>query len=170
MHGLRCIYIFVLSDTLSHTVTNWKSLNYNITHEKKNWTHEIPMRKILVPQNSQKKIILNLRNTQEKEIWTHEIQTRNKFGPTKYSQEEISNPRNRQEKKFCTQEIPHRHYGTMALDPRQPCWHATHWILHNCQNLIQFAFSKKKLVPFIYRLLFTNPLVILYRIQLNCQK
>ena len=98
------------------------------------------------------------------------IQTRNKFGPTKYSQEEISNPRNRQEKKFCTQEIPHRHYGTMALDPRQPCWHATHWILHNCQNLIQFAFSKKKLVPFIYRLLFTNPLVILYRIQLNCQK
>ena len=69
------------------------------------------MRKILVPQNSQKKIILNLRNTQEKEIWTHE-----------YKRETNLDPQNTHKKKFQTHEIGKRknfapkkyHTGTMA--------------------------------------------------------
>ena len=56
--------------------------NYEITHERKSWTHEIPTRKYLEP--------------------------------TKY---------------------PRRYDGTMALEPPDPRWHATHEIYHTLSIL-----------------------------------
>ena len=44
-------------------------------------------------------------NTHEKIFRTHEIPTRKNFGPKKY---------------------PQRHDSTMAVDPRDPRWHANH--------------------------------------------
>ena len=70
--------------------------NYEITHERKFWTHEIPTEKIWNP-----------RNTHEKISKSPKIQTLKNFRPTKY---------------------PRRQDGTMALDPRDPRWHATHEI------------------------------------------
>ena len=68
------------------------------------------------------------RNTHEKRFGTHEILTRKNW-----------DSRNTLDKKFGTHEIPTKknleptkyprsHDGTMALDPRDPQWHATHEI------------------------------------------
>ena len=64
-----------------------------------------PREKTLDPRNTQK--IFGTRITYEKIFWTHEIPMRKYFEPTKYLR---------------------RHNGTMALDPRDPQWHATHEI------------------------------------------
>ena len=94
MCGLRCIHVFLFPVTLSHETNNWKSLNLEISHDQKYWTHEIPTRKNFGPTSyPQEKIldprekILDPRHTHEEKFWTHKIPTRKKFGPTKYPRE-----------------------------------------------------------------------------------
>ena len=43
--GFRSIYVFLLSVTLFPAFSNWKFLNHEISHVKKNCTHKIPTRK-----------------------------------------------------------------------------------------------------------------------------
>ena len=50
--------------------------NYEITNERKCWTHEIPTRKNLGPTKYSREKILNPRNTHEKEIGTHALLTK----------------------------------------------------------------------------------------------
>ena len=66
----------------------------------------------------------------ERKLRTHEMPTRKNFGSTKYPREKIWVPRNNQEKIFWIHEIPMSHGSTMALDSRDPRWHATHKIQH----------------------------------------
>ena len=118
MHGLRCVYVLLFFLTLSHATSKLKSLNHKIDHV----IHEIPTRRILGATKHTREKILNPQNTHKKTFRTYEIPTIKSFGPAKY---------------------PRKYYGTMALDPGHLRWHATHQILHNHQNLIQFAFLKK---------------------------
>ena len=73
--------------------------NYEISHERKSWTHEIPTRKCFRPTKYPLENILDPRNNHEKIFWTHEIPMGKNFGPTKYLR---------------------KHDGT-----RDPRWHAT---------------------------------------------
>ena len=50
--------------------------NYEITHEGKFWTHEIPTRKSLEPMKCPGENILDPRNAHEKKFWTQEIPTK----------------------------------------------------------------------------------------------
>ena len=51
IRGLRYIFVFLFSvmqlttSSCMHATNNWKSLKYEISHEKKNWTHEALTRK-----------------------------------------------------------------------------------------------------------------------------
>ena len=108
IRGLRWIYVFMLSVTLSHEASNLKSLIHDISHENKK----------LKPQN-----------THEKENWTHEIPTRKHFGPTKYTREKILDPRNTHGKNYWT----HTKYQSDKIsDPRNTRkgtitrWYETH--------------------------------------------
>ena len=65
------------------------------------------MKKYFRPTKYPLENILNPPNTNEKIFWTHEIPTRKNVGPTKH---------------------PRKYNGMMALDPRDPLWHATHEI------------------------------------------
>ena len=47
----------------------------------KKWTHKIPTRKILNPQN-----------THEEKFWTHELPAGKNFEPRKYQQEKVLDP------------------------------------------------------------------------------
>ena len=80
---------------------------YGITPERTFWTHEITTIKTLRPTKYPREKIWDPRNNHEKICWTHEIPTRKNFGPMK---------------------SPQRHDGMMALDPRDPRWHATYEI------------------------------------------
>ena len=53
-----------------------KTENYEITNEKKFWTHKIPTRKKLRPTKYPRENILNPRNTKKKKFWTHKIPTK----------------------------------------------------------------------------------------------
>ena len=91
------------------------------THEKKFCTHEIPTRKNFGPTKYPREKTLDTRNTHktrntpENIFWTHEIPTRKYFGPTKYPRKHFG--------------ARHTDEGTMALNPRDPQWNATHEIL-----------------------------------------
>ena len=69
-----------------------KSLNHEISHDKTNWTREIPSRNYFGPTKHPREKLLDLRNTHEKKcsthevpnFCTHEVPTRKNFGPTKY--------------------------------------------------------------------------------------
>lgn len=79
-----------------------------------------PREKNLSPGNTHTKKF----QTDEKKLRTHEILKRKHFGPTRYL---------------------YRHDGTIALDPRDPQWHATGNI--QCTLLkFQTKSSKKKLL------------------------
>ena len=65
--------------------------------------------------------------------------TRENFGPTKYTQKKFGThkiptrkylnlTKYTREKNFRPTKYPRRQDGTMALDPRDPRWHATHEI------------------------------------------
>ena len=71
-----------------------KTENYEITHERKFWTHKISTRKSLGPTKHPREKKLDTQNTHMKKIETHEIPTRKNFEPTKYPREKILNPRN----------------------------------------------------------------------------
>ena len=105
-----------------------KTENYGITHERKLWTHKMPMRKYFGHTKHPRDKILDPRNTHEKKIWTHEIHTRKNL-----------DPQNTHEKKFWTHEIPTkaRCYGgsrptspTMARDPRNSAHSFKMWSNH----------------------------------------
>ena len=77
----------------------------NVEHTRKNfgykktfWTHKIPTRKVLNPQNN------------------HE----NNFGLTKYPHEKILDPRNTDEKIFCTHDIPTKAQWRDGTRPTKP--------------------------------------------------
>ena len=79
--------------------------NYEITHERKLWTHKILTRKNRLTTDPREKN-LDTRKTHVKKFGTHKITTRKYFGPTKYPRENILDPQ--------------RHDGTrptMACDP-----------------------------------------------------
>ena len=107
MHSLRCIYVFLVSFTLSHVASNRKSLNYKLAHDQKYWTPEIPKKKVLNPQEK----YLDPRKTHEKKGWTQEIPTKKflnpqnthkkkLFGPMKYTRKKFLNPQNAQKQEF----------------------------------------------------------------------
>ena len=75
--------------------------NYEITHEIKFWTHEIPTRKNLGPMKYP--LIKS---------WTHERPTRKKLEPAKYPREKIWNPRIHKIKNFGSTKHPRRHDDT----------------------------------------------------------
>ena len=81
--------------------------NYEITHEIKFWTHEIPTRKNLRPMKYP--VIKS---------WTHEIPTRKKFEPAKYPREKIWDPRIHKRKNFGSTKHPRRHDALHPRDPR----------------------------------------------------
>ena len=116
--------------------------SYEITHERKFWTHE----KSFEPTKYPREKILDPWNTHEKIASTHNI--RKNFGATKYLPEKNSDPRNIHEKIFRTHKMPKtkyfrptkyptRHEGkrsgtrptrsAMACDPRN----LTHSKLHS---------------------------------------
>ena len=66
MCNLRCIAMSLLI----HAET---TENYEVTHEKKFWIHEILRRKNLGPTKYQQENILDRRNTHERKFGTHEI-------------------------------------------------------------------------------------------------
>ena len=77
---------------------------------------------------------LNSRNTHEKKFATYEISTRKNWDPCntldkKFGTHEIPTRKNLKPTKY-----PRRHDGTMALDPRDPQWHAIHEIWHIHKN------------------------------------
>ena len=124
------IYVFPFSLTLSRAASNWKSLNYETSHEKKNWTHEIPMRKNFGSTKCQQKKVLNPWNTHEKYISTRKIPSRKTLEPTKYTHKNFLNkrytnkknsvPQNIKDEKFWTHEIPTKalwHNGTTPATP-----------------------------------------------------
>ena len=130
------IYVFPFSLTLSRAASNWKSLNYETSHEKKNWTHEIPMRKNFGSTKCQQKKVLNPWNTHEKYISTRKIPSRKTLEPTKYTHKNFLNKRYTNKKilshkiskmkNFGPTKYPRRHCGTMALHPQHPRCYATH--------------------------------------------
>ena len=92
--------------TLFHAASNYKSLNYKISNEKKG--------------------IKLTKCKWLKENRAHETPTKNVFRPTKYPREKIWDSRITREK-FLTHEIPtgytklsQKHDDTMALHPREP--------------------------------------------------
>ena len=112
MCGLRCIHVFLFPVTLSHETKNWKSLNHEISHDQKYWTHEIPRRKNFGPNSYPQKEVLDPRNTQEKN-----------FEPTSYPRGKLLDPQNTNEKKLDGT-MARWHNGTrpkgpaMARDPQ----------------------------------------------------
>ena len=82
-HSLRCIYVFLLSATLSHAANKWKSLNHEISHAKKNWTHKTTTSKNFGPTKFSRE-----------KPWTDKNTHKINFGPTKYLREKILDPRN----------------------------------------------------------------------------
>ena len=113
IRGLRRIYVFIFSVTLSHAANKWKTLNHQISYDKKK---------------------LKLQNTNAKKYWTHKKPTRKMFGPTKYPQEKCLDPQNTHKKKIWNHEIPTwkileptKYPWEMILDPakysRDPRWH-----------------------------------------------
>ena len=101
MPSLRCIYVFLFSVNIFQVVSNWKSLNYEIGHEKKTSTHEIstrkifhlgnthenrttkyPRKKLSYPGNVHEKKFRTYEKATRKKIWIHEIRTRKSFGLT----------------------------------------------------------------------------------------
>ena len=81
IRGLKFIYIFLFSVTLSHAANNWKYLNHEISHKKMDSqnTHE----KNFEPSKYPRRKILDPRITCGKKFWTTKIPTRKSFGPTK---------------------------------------------------------------------------------------
>ena len=78
-------------------------------------------------------------NTHRIKFWTHEILARKNVGTSKYSKENILNPlittrkyfeltKHQRKNNFGTIKYPRRHDGTMALNPQDTKWHATHGI------------------------------------------
>ena len=89
--------------------------NYEITHERKFWTHKIPTRKNLGPKKHPREKTLNTRKIHVKKFGIHEIPTRRYFRPTKSPLENILDLQTTHEKKFWTHEIPTKarwHNGT----------------------------------------------------------
>ena len=72
-----------------HSANDWKVLNHDISHDKKNGPTKNPREKVLDP-----------RKTHEKKFCTHEIPTRKKFVPMKYQREKVLDPQNTHEKKI----------------------------------------------------------------------
>ena len=88
---------YTISVTLYYATNNWNSLNHEISHDKKNRTHETPTGKHFGPTKYIPEKILDLWHTLEKNISIHKITTRRNYGYTKH---------------------PKGQDGTMALDPR----------------------------------------------------
>ena len=89
--------------------------NYEITHERKFWTHKIPMRKNLGPKKHPCEKNLNTPKIHVKKFGIHEIPTRRYFRPTKSPLENILDLQTTHEKKFWTHEISTKarwHNGT----------------------------------------------------------
>ena len=61
---------------------------------------------------------------------THEIPARKNFRSSTYPREKTLDPLSTHEiptrKNFGLKKYPQRHDSTMAVDPRDPQWHATH--------------------------------------------
>ena len=63
--GFWSIYVFLLSVTLFLAFSNWKFLNHEISHVKKNCTHKIPTRKKFGSNTIHEKKSLAAENTLE---------------------------------------------------------------------------------------------------------
>ena len=94
----KFMYFCFLSLFLMQPPTE-KSLNLEITHEKKNWIHEIPTRKYCGPIKYSREKVSDPRNSHEKKSWTPKIPTLKNFRPMKY---------------------PRRHDSTIGTVPRRP--------------------------------------------------
>ena len=76
IHGLRCIYVFLFCVTPFHAANNWKSLNHEISHEKKHLTHKTLTRKNFEPTKYLRQETLHPRNTYKKIFRIHEKPTK----------------------------------------------------------------------------------------------
>ena len=108
--------------TLSHAANKWKSLNHEISQEKKLdprntdqkkfWTLEIYTKNVSTHKIPTRKVSDSW-NPREKKFGTHKIPTRKTFGPTKYPWEKILDP-----------QIPTRAHGTRPTMVHEPqTWH-----------------------------------------------
>ena len=77
---------FLFSVTPSHVVRKWKSLNYELSQHKENWTHETLTRKIFGNTKHSREKNLDPRNTHEKKFQINKIPTRKNIEPTKQPQ------------------------------------------------------------------------------------
>ena len=105
---------------------NCKSLNNEISHEQKNWTHKIPTRKKIGPMKYSREKILYPGNNQEKNIWSHKITMKKNFRPTKYPPEKTLDPQTTHKKKTLNPRNTYKgmiarwHYTQKTHDGRGP--------------------------------------------------
>ena len=105
---------------------NCKSLNNEIRHEQKYWTHKIPTRKKIGPMKYSREKILYPGNNHEKNIWSHKITMKKNFRPTKCPPEKTLDQQTTHKKKILNPRNTYKgmiarwHYTQKNHDGRGP--------------------------------------------------